>query len=63
MNRKIKILAVSGGIRPTSTNALLVKEIQKWAPANVEITIYQGLSMLPAFDDGEASETVNDWLH
>ena len=61
MNRKIKILAVSGGLRPTSSNALLVKEIQKWSPTNVEITIYQGLATLPAFDDGEASETVNDW--
>jgi len=61
MNRKIKILAVSGGIRPTSTNALLVKEIQRWAPAHVEITIYQELATLPAFDDGEAPESVNDW--
>lgn len=58
---KIKILAVSGGLRPTSTNALLVKEIQKWAPVNVEITIYEGLALLPAFDDGAASETVQDW--
>ncbi|AEW02451.1 hypothetical protein A4D02_00410 [Niastella koreensis] len=62
MNRKIKILSVSGGIRPTSSNALLVKEIQKWAPENVEISIYQGLATLPAFDDGPASETVNDWI-
>src|SRR3954469_23590163 len=63
MKRKIKILAVSGGLRPTSTNALLVKEIQKWAPANVEIAIYPRLGTLPAFDGGDASETVNDWRH
>ena len=62
MNRKIKILAVSGGLRPTSTNALLVKEIQKWVPANVALTIYQGLAMLPAFDDSmEVSESILDW--
>ncbi|SEN38275.1 NADPH-dependent FMN reductase [Niastella yeongjuensis] len=62
MNRRIKILAVSGGLRPTSTNALLVKEIQKWAPANVAISIYEGLATLPAFDDSTTiSESVTEW--
>ncbi len=61
MNKKIKILAVSGGLRPTSSNALLVKEIKKWAPANVVFTIYEELATLPAFDDGESPETVNEW--
>ncbi|MBO9199620.1 MULTISPECIES: NADPH-dependent FMN reductase [Niastella] len=61
MNRKIKILAVSGSLRATSTNSLLVKEVQKWAPSNVEITIYQGLATLPAFDDQEPTEAVISW--
>jgi chromate reductase len=62
MNRKIKILAVSGSLRPTSKNVLLVKEIQKWAPSNVVITIYEGLATLPAFDDSmEPSESVHSW--
>lgn len=62
MNRKIKILAVSGSLRATSSNVLLIKEIQKWAPANVELTIYQELGTLPAFDDSmEPSESIKAW--
>jgi NAD(P)H-dependent FMN reductase len=62
MNRKIKITALSGSLRATSSNSLLIKEIQKWAPANVEINIYQGMAMLPAFDDSmEPSESVMAW--
>jgi chromate reductase len=62
MNRKIKILAVSGSLRATSSNSLLIKEIQKWAPANVEITIYQDMATLPAFDDSmEPSGSIMGW--
>ena len=62
MNRKIKILAVSGSLRATSSNVLLIKEIQKWAPASVVITFYEGLATLPAFDDSmEPSESINAW--
>ncbi|MFL5746183.1 MAG: NADPH-dependent FMN reductase [Niastella sp.] len=62
MNRKINIVAVSGSLRATSSNSLLIKEIQKWAPENVELTVYQGLAKLPAFDDSmEPSESVSAW--
>ena len=62
MNKKIKMLAVSGSLRATSSNALLIREIQKWLPANVAFTLYEGLATLPAFDDSmEPSESVIAW--
>lgn len=63
-NKKINLLAVSGSLRATSSNSILIKEIQKWAPANVELTIYQHLATLPAFDDSmEPSASVIAWRH
>ena len=60
--RKINILAVSGSLRATSSNALLIREIQKWAPGYIALTIYEGLAALPAFDDSmEPSGTVIAW--
>jgi NAD(P)H-dependent FMN reductase len=61
-HKKISILAVSGSLRTTSSNSILIKEIQKWAPATVEITVYQDMATLPAFDDSmEPSESVIAW--
>jgi NAD(P)H-dependent FMN reductase len=61
-NKKIKILAISGSLRATSSNSLLINEIIKWAPASVEITICQSLATLPAFDDSmEPSASVIAW--
>lgn len=61
-DKKINLLAVSGSLRATSSNSILIKEIQKWAPANVELTVYQHLAELPAFDDSmEPSASVIAW--
>ena len=61
-NKPITILAVSGSLRATSSNTLILKEIQKWAPAHITFTIYPHLAKLPAFDDSlEAGEAVLDW--
>lgn len=61
-NKKITILALSGSLRPTSTNTKLIKEIQRWAPADIEFIIYQHLATLPAFDDSaEEGDAVANW--
>src|ERR1051325_3468784 len=61
-NKKITILAVSGSLRPTSTNTKLIKDIQRWAPADIEFIIYQHLATLPAFDDSaEEGDAVANW--
>jgi chromate reductase, NAD(P)H dehydrogenase (quinone) len=57
-----KILAISGSLRATSSNTIILKAIQQIVPANVDYTIYQGLATLPAFDDSmEAPEPVTNW--
>ena len=57
-----KILAISGSLRATSSNTIILKAIQQIVPANVDYTIYQGLATLPAFDDSmEAPEPVESW--
>ncbi|OQP67416.1 hypothetical protein A3860_03450 [Niastella vici] len=61
-NKKITILAVAGSLRPTSTNIRLVKDIQRWAPADIEFIVYEDLATLPAFDDSAVEgEPVAKW--
>jgi NAD(P)H-dependent FMN reductase len=61
-NKKITILGVSGSLRATSSNMLILKEIQKWVPQQIAFTIYQDMATLPAFDDSmEAPESVVAW--
>jgi len=47
-----KILAISGSLRAGSSNHAILKFLGKLAPANVDYTIYDGLSQLPHFDPG-----------
>jgi chromate reductase, NAD(P)H dehydrogenase (quinone) len=61
-HKRITILAVSGSLRPNSSNTLILQEIQKWVPQHIAFNIYQDLATLPAFDDSmEASEPVVAW--
>ncbi len=43
------ILAVSGSLRASSTNTILVRAITKLAPENMDFTLYEGLGELPHF--------------
>ena len=45
----MRILAISGSLRASSTNTLLVRAIMKLAPGNMEFTLYEGLDDLPHF--------------
>jgi NAD(P)H-dependent FMN reductase len=61
-DKKRTILAVSGSLRSSSSNTLILKEIQKWGPQHITFTIYQDMATLPAFDDSmEAPEPVIAW--
>ncbi len=56
----MRILAISGSLRSSSTNTTLVRAIAALAPRNMEVTIYTGLADLPHFspdldDDPPAS--------
>jgi NAD(P)H-dependent FMN reductase len=61
-NNKITILAVSGSLRATSANTQILKDIQRWAPAEVDFIIYEDLATLPPFDDSiEEGEGITKW--
>ncbi|HEY4385077.1 MAG TPA: NADPH-dependent FMN reductase [Ktedonobacteraceae bacterium] len=45
----MKILAISGSLRASSTNTRLVRAAAALAPEEMEITIYDGLADLPHF--------------
>jgi NAD(P)H-dependent FMN reductase len=45
----MRILAISGSLRASSTNTLLVHYIARLAPPDVEIVFYEGLADLPHF--------------
>jgi chromate reductase, NAD(P)H dehydrogenase (quinone) len=57
-----KILAISGSLRPNSSNSKIIQYIAGMVPENTEYTIYNELSSIPAFDDAEAiPATVIAW--
>lgn len=61
-NKTLKILAISGSLRSTSSNTAIIKAIGNMLPAKVEYIIYDGLATLPHFNDIDGSpQTVVDW--
>ncbi len=52
----MRILAISGSLRASSTNTLLVRAIMRLAPDNMEFTLYEGLGDLPHFSPDLDSE-------
>jgi NAD(P)H-dependent FMN reductase len=58
----IKILAISGSLRPNSSNSKIIQYIAGIVPENTAYTIYNELASIPAFDDAEAiPATVIAW--
>ncbi len=49
----IKILAISGSLRPHSSNSKIVQYIAGMVPENTVYTIYNELASIPAFDDAD----------
>jgi chromate reductase, NAD(P)H dehydrogenase (quinone) len=54
----IRILAISGSIRASSSNTALLHAATKLAPENVHIDIYGGLAELPHFNPDLDGDTV-----
>ena len=46
----MRILAISGSLRPGSLNTRLLREIAERAPAGVEIELWDGLKAIPPYD-------------
>lgn len=52
----IQILAISGSLRKSSSNGAIISAITAMAPADVKVTLYDGLGNLPHFDPGLDTE-------
>jgi NAD(P)H-dependent FMN reductase len=63
--KPINIFAISGSLRPNSSNNAIINIIAGMAPAGVTITLYQGLAGLPHFspdlDSDSPPEAVSDF--
>ena len=46
----MRILAISGSLRAAASNTAVLQAAAKLAPADVKITLYDGLSRLPHFN-------------
>lgn len=46
------LFALSGSLRPGSTNSALLREAARLAPAGTTFDLYEGLGTLPLFDPG-----------
>ncbi|MFN6569858.1 NAD(P)H-dependent oxidoreductase [Dendronalium sp. ChiSLP03b] len=61
----MKILAISGSLRPGSANTSLLRAAARIIGEGIELTIYEGLANLPHFNpelDGEVPPiSVNNW--
>ncbi|HEV7640372.1 MAG TPA: NAD(P)H-dependent oxidoreductase [Gaiellaceae bacterium] len=49
----MRILAISGSLRDDSNNTALLRALREEAPAGVEVDIWQGLKVVPPYDQDE----------
>jgi chromate reductase, NAD(P)H dehydrogenase (quinone) len=61
----LKILAISGSLKSSSTNTTILRSIVATAPDRLQISIYEGIGNLPHFNpelDGDTPlDSVSDW--
>jgi len=63
MKRKIKILGISGSLRANSSASAVLNIVAGLVPEQVELTIYNGLAEIPAFNDSnEIPEIVEAFI-
>lgn len=53
--KEIKILALVGSLRATSSNHVVVKHLARLVPDEVDFQVYDGMGKLPLFDDSETT--------
>src|SRR5262249_8368416 len=58
--RAIRVLAISGSLRSTSSTTALVHAAARLAPPEIDVSVYEGLGRLPAFNpDVDVEATPN----
>ena len=63
MLHTIDILALSGSLRAASTNSALLAALQRNAPPDCRLTIYEGLGHLPIFNPDDEGERTPPQQH
>ena len=56
----MRILAISGSLRADSYNTALAKAARELAPAGVEVEVYEGLGLVPHYDQDVDQEDVEE---
>ena len=61
---KIKILAISGSLRPSSSASAVLRIVADLVPDQVDFNIYNGIGNIPAFDDSsQVPAEVNNFIN
>ena len=63
MEDKLNVLAISGSLRPNSSNTAIVQFIKAICPPEVNYTIYTELGSLPHFNDSDTIPEVVQNFH
>lgn len=58
----MKILAISGSLRASSSNTAMLRAAAGLAPAGIKFTLYEGLGNLPHFNPDLDGETVSPFV-
>ena len=48
----MKVLAISGSLRPDSYNTKLLRAAEELLPPEVDFVLYQGVKAVPPYDEG-----------
>lgn len=59
-NSHMKILAISGSIRPASYNTALLRAISKLSPSHINVTFFDSINEIPIFHPELTDENIPD---
>jgi chromate reductase, NAD(P)H dehydrogenase (quinone) len=59
----MKILAISGSLRPQSANAAILQAVVELVTADVNISIYERIGNLPHFNPDHPMVAIKQMLH
>lgn len=59
----MKILAISGSAREASTNTALLRVMEKYSPAGIELFVFHRIDILPVFSPASEGEVTPEAVH
>lgn len=65
-NRLMKVLAISGSARASSTNTAMLRAVGSVAPSDIEVVVYDGVGRMPVFspdlEGGQLPDEVRQFI-